>query len=113
MGITRSKLKRRLRKKNHLGEFQEFGFEVLIKFNSNLDEKEFTRFLDEFIEEIEKQKLLLGGSGNEDDWEGFITSAKKFASPTADQKEFIKKWLESRSYIETVELSDFKDAWND
>ncbi|MDQ3179688.1 MAG: YggL family protein, partial [Acidobacteriota bacterium] len=39
--MIKSKLKRRLRKKFHVGEFQELGFEILVDLKSDLPEIEF------------------------------------------------------------------------
>lgn len=39
------KLKRRLRKKLRLGDFQELGFEIKTQFKSDLTEVDFDRFL--------------------------------------------------------------------
>lgn len=112
MGTIKSKLKRRLRKKYHLGEFQEFGFEVLVELNPDLSEEEFDKFLDDFIDEIERNDLLFGGGGNTKKWEGFVTSDKKYTSPTEEQKEEIKKWSESRNEVIKVTTGEFRDAWN-
>lgn len=111
MKVTKSKLKKRLRKKYHLGEFQEFGFEVLTKLKPELSSESFDKFLDDFIEEIEKNKLLFGGGGREN-WEGFVTSAKKHLSPTTAQKEHIENWMEDRSKVENIKVGEFADAWN-
>ncbi len=113
MGMIKSKLKRRLRKKNHLGEFQELGFEIFVNLEKDFDKFEFDKFTDDFIDEIEKNNLQFGGSGTEYTWQGFVTSARKFASPTDDDKEKIRVWLENRSEVEHCRIEGFLDAWND
>jgi len=112
MGMIRSKLKRRLRKKFHVGEFQELGFQIFANLKSDLSEIEFNKFYDEFIDVIEENKLLFGGGGGPEDLKGFITSAKKFASPIAEDREQIKIWLEKRGEVIGYKLSDFVDSWN-
>ena len=111
--MKKSKLKRRLRKKFHVGEYQEFGFEVFVSFNPQLTEAEFDEFLDDFIDLVEANKLLFGGGGKEESWEGFITSAKKFASPMENDRQTIKVWLENRPEILETKVGEFRDAWND
>ena len=113
MGMIKSKLKRRLRKKYHFGEFQEFGFEIFTEFIANLSEEDFDEFVDDFIDEIEGHKLFFGGGGDSKKWEGFVTSGKKHDSPTIEQKEAIRKWLENRSDVEYAKTGELKDAWND
>jgi len=112
MGIKKSKLKRRLRKKFHVGEFQELGFEIFVNLKSDLSEIKIYKFLDDFIDVIEVNKLLFGGGGKEN-WEGFITSAKKYGSPTVEDREKIKIWLAKREEVIGCKTGDFLDAWND
>lgn len=110
--MIKSKLKRRLRKKFHVGEFQESGFEVFVNLKPDLSEIEFDKFYDEFIDVIEENKLLFGGGG----WktlQGFVTSAKKFASPIVEDREKIKIWLEKRQEVIDCTVGNFLDAWND
>ncbi len=113
MELIKSKLKRRLRKKHHLGEFQEIGFEIFVNFKKNTDETEFDKFLGELINEIENNDLQFGGGGNNDTWQGFVVSEKRFASPSDDDKEKIRNWLENRSEVEDFKVGEFLDAWND
>ena len=111
--MIKSKLKRRLRKKFHVGEFQELGFEIFANLKSDLSEKEFDKFYDEFIDVIEENKLLFGGGGGLEDSKGFISSAKKFASPTVEDREQIKIWLEKREEVVDYKVGDFVDTWNE
>lgn len=113
MGMKTSKLKRRLRKKFYLGEFRELGFEIFVEFKSNFSEQEFDKFSDEFIDLMENNKLLFGGGGKNESWEGFIASAKKFASPTQIDKDKVKGWLENRPEIKNYRVGEFLDAWKD
>lgn len=112
MGLKKSKLKRRLRKKYHLGEFQELGFEIFTELKPDLSEKDFDKFWFDFIEEIERNKLSFGGGGREN-WEGFVSSSIKYASPTEEQRESLKNWLENRPETQNVRIDELKDAWND
>ena len=55
-------MKKRLRKKKHLGEFTEWGRQLVIMRNR---EEGFDEFLDAFIEEaIESNGCYCGGGGN-------------------------------------------------
>lgn len=110
--MIKSKLKKRLRKKHHLGEFQEFGFEIFTELKPDLSENDFDKFLDDFIDEIENEKLSFGGGGNREIWQGFVTSDEKYTSPTEEQKEKIQKWLESRDEVGDIKIGEFRDAWN-
>jgi len=58
-------MKKRLRKKLHLGEFCEYGVEFDLKVNSNLSEEAFDTLIDNFIEGfVEKNGLYCGGGWN-------------------------------------------------
>jgi uncharacterized protein len=111
--MKKSKLKRRLRKKLHVGEFQVFGFEVSVKFKSNLSETDSDKLYDEFIGEIEANKLLFGGGGGFESMQGFVTGSKNYQSPTIAQREKIKNWLENHREIAQCKVGNFKDAWYD
>lgn len=113
MGMKRSKLKRRLRKKFHVGEFQELCFEIQVFLKLNLSESEFNIFTDDFIlEAIEKNRLEFGGGGDPIKWSGFASSAKKYHSPNIEQRDAVGKWLENRKEVEKFEIGDFRDAWH-
>jgi hypothetical protein len=112
MGMIKSKLKRRLRKKFHLGEFQEFGFEILMDFRKEITETEFDKFYDKFIEEIENHNFQFGGGGDSKTVHGFVTYEKRFSLPNTDEKEKIRIWVENRFEVEDCRVGDFIDAWN-
>ncbi len=101
-----------MRKKSHVAEFQELGFEIRVAFESNLIEAVFDKLYDEFIEKIEENKLLFGG-GSPKIWQGFVTASKKYQSPTEKQRENIKTYLENLSDIAKCEVGNLRDAWYD
>jgi len=54
---------RRLEKKLHLGEFQEFGFDVDVKFKENISQEQKDIFFERFLEEcIEANNFMRGGT---------------------------------------------------
>ena len=111
--MKKSKLKRRLRKKHHLGEFQEFGFEIFANLKIKASGLEFDNFCNDFIDMIEENKLEFGGGGRYDAWEGFVCSGDKFASPSIEDREKVKRWLENRKEVGSCKVGEFIDAWND
>ena len=109
--MKKSKLKRRLRKKYRVGEFREFGFQIEVKFKPDLSEAD--KIYDEFIKEIESQKLSFGGGSSFEYLHGFITAFKNYRSPTPVQREMLKNWLESRPEISGSQVGNLVDAWYD
>jgi len=55
-------MKRRLRKKRHLGEYRETGFNVLARFPSGALGPEADERLDAFIRFVESRNLGIGGT---------------------------------------------------
>lgn len=111
--MIKSKLKKRIRKKFHLGEFKELGFEVSVNFKKELGDEQFDKFWNGFINEIEENNLMCGGGGDYKIWKVFVTSRKKFVSPTINEVEHIKIWLENCIEVKSFEIGDFSDAWNE
>ena len=102
-------MKKRLRKKLKKGEFTEYGFEIEITFNDNVTEQEFDKWINSFIEEIEKNNLLFGGASGLNNFEGFVTSVKK--SVTENQKLAIENWISKQKIIKKYSISELIDAW--
>lgn len=98
---------RRLRKKLHLGEFQQLGFEISITLKPNLEVDDLDYFLDEFIlDAIEKNELAFGGGTDC----GFIT-AWKHGSASEAHLTVVKDWLSRRSEVVSITLGPLVDAW--
>lgn len=112
MGLKKSKLKKRLRKKYHLGEFHELGFEVFTELKPGLNEKDIDKFESDFIKEIERNKLLFGGGGGKESLQGFVSYSEKYTSPTEEQRENFKKWLENRGETQNVKIGELRDGWH-
>ena len=111
--MKHSKLKKRLRKKLHIGEFQDFGFRIRVRFRPDFSESDADKFWSEFIGEIERHHLAFGGGGDTESLKGFVEAQKKHESPTPAQREAIEHWLESREEISECEVGNLVDAWYD
>ena len=111
--FRKSKLKKRLRKKFHLAEFQELGFKIIVKFNKNLNEQDFDDFTTKFLLFLENRSLSFGGGGDPKSWEGFITASEKFRSPAESDRNELKSWLQSQTEVDFGEIGKLKDAWYD
>ncbi|MDZ7288872.1 MAG: YggL family protein [candidate division KSB1 bacterium] len=105
-------MRKRLRKKLHLGEFQEMGFEVRFRMSSSLDESSFNKLIDAFIEQaIEAKRLMFGGGGNESVWSGFVTLDRR-GSATEQHRQFVQHWLQSQPQIVEHYVGPLIDAWH-
>ena len=101
-------MRKRLRKKKHLGEFMVLGVEVLIRFNSKDDHD---IFYPAFITEaIEANNCYFGGGGTDDSMEGFIELGRVPDDPSSRLKAIIK-WIDSRTDVSTYHIGHMTDAW--
>ncbi|ODT84978.1 MAG: hypothetical protein ABS69_01445 [Nitrosomonadales bacterium SCN 54-20] len=100
---------RRLRKKLHLDEFQQLGFEISFSLPENLDSEKLDDFFDQFITEaIENNDLWFGGGigGNSG---GFVTLERK--SATEEHRERVKSWLSAHPMVADIQIGELVDAW--
>lgn len=99
---------RRIRKKLYLGEFAILGFEVSCTTEFK-DFDQYDVFVDEFIDYINSIDLCFGGGGLEL-FEGFICSTERYRSVTEEEQLAVANWLDARSEVKKVEVSDLVDA---
>ena len=97
---------RRLRKKLHVGEFQQLGFEVVFSFRQELDRAQDDHFWDAFIiDAIESNNLTYGGGT-----EGYVVPENR-ATATESHREIVRAWLVGRPEISSVVVGPLVDAW--
>jgi len=102
-------MKKRLRKKKHLGEFIEWGMPIAI---ARKRKEDFDNFLDDFIKQaIERNGCYFGGGGKEDRLEGIIELGRTSDSIEEKQKKVIS-WLEARNDVEKYATGKILDIWN-
>ncbi|WP_462379432.1 50S ribosome-binding protein YggL [Pseudomonas sp. Marseille-QA0892] len=105
------RMKRRLRKKLYLGEFQEHAFELKVSFKEALDDDALGAFLDDFVNLVEGRSLDYIG-GFDPKWlEGTIMANKRYHSPTDEDRQALQDWLKARDEVTEVEVSELFDAW--
>ena len=103
-------MKKRLRKKRHLGEFAEYGFKLRFAMTDGLSTSDRNLILDDFIFEIERLGLQFGGGGVAD-WEGFA-ALDSCGSATDEHRSAILAWLKSHPNIEKPDVGPLVDAWH-
>lgn len=100
-------MKKRLRKKLRLHEFQEMGFEVQFDFTHEKSEAEIDTFWDEKIEFVESQGLFIGGGIT-----NFFATADHRKSAKPEQREALLNWLNARADVKDVVVGPLRDAWH-
>lgn len=105
-------MKKRLRKKKRLGEFQEFGFKADFRFLSQLDTKARNDLLDRFIEHaIENNGLQFGGGGGGNEWNGSVALGKPRGSTLETHRQAVENWFKQEPEVKEYYLSDMIDIW--
>lgn len=98
---------RRLRKKLHLGEFQEMGFEFEAELEAPTQLEVQESLVDAFLSEVvEPRSLTFGG------WitGGFVTSYGP-GSVSEQDREAIHEWLARRPELKNFHVGSLVDAW--
>lgn len=90
-------MKKRLRKKKHLGEYREWGCQIVITRNRK---EGFDEFLDAFIGVVETNKCWCGGGGKEDKLDVFVVLGRAADDPEAKLQKIIER-LASRPDVES------------
>ena len=102
---------RRLRKKLHVGEFQEMGVEV--KIIVDIEQLDFDSAIDKLIEYIEEDGCSFCGGG---DMDGNVISGVMYRASrgtvTPSDKESFKTWLSNQSWIKEFSMSRLVDMWH-
>lgn len=105
-------MRKRLRKKKRVGEFQELGFELAFAYDVE-GEAELDQLWDSFIEQaIEGNNLECGGGGDEKGMEYFVVAAGGRASATEDHRQCVRSWLEAEPCVKNIVVGPLRDAWH-
>lgn len=111
------KMKRRLRKKLHVGEFQQLHFKIYVQFKKSFefDDQGYDDFMDDMIDLIESRNLSLFGMGGLcpiDKTDAVIAKFRDFPhKTTAEDRNAVVEWLFERDEILSVQASEIFDGW--
>ncbi|MDO5451314.1 MAG: 50S ribosome-binding protein YggL [Akkermansia sp.] len=104
-------MKKRLRKKFRVGEFQELCFEFSFEYKGDVESPECEKFLHSFVEEcIEANDLNCEGcfADNGCNISARATDPKQTSEA---QRAAVKAWLEAREDVELKSFGELEDAW--
>lgn len=98
---------RRLRKKLHVDEFQELGFDIETELKVPLVGNAEDELLIAFVEgAIEPRGLIYGGGLTC----GYVCKAGG-GSATDEDREAVREWLQARTEFASVTVHNLSDAW--
>jgi uncharacterized protein len=104
-------VRRRLRKKKHLGEFQQLGFEVLAELRADLSDEDIEAFFDRWMDAVEARHLAFGGGGGRHQrFEGFVTRMGR-GSATDKDRSALAAFLDHDAAIVHHHVEPLRDAW--
>ena len=106
-------MRKRLRKKRHLSEFRELGFELTFRILGSENDEQETDRLFEFLEDaIEANDMYFGGVGKDGRWSGVVHSTNRSGAPMKEEdQEPVISWLRARDDFEFLEASGLFDIW--
>lgn len=104
-------MKKRLRKKLRLREFQQLGFEVSFRLPDDLHDSGLDAFWDSFIGQAIEAPGLMCGGGCGRVWDVFVVRSGR-ASATEDDRRSVATWLEQHPQVSDIRIGPLVDAWH-
>lgn len=96
----------RQRKKLHIGEYKELGFNLEITLNDGVSGLAEAAVLEAFIEFIETRRLMCGGSLSF----AFVCRDSR-GDASEDDRAAVREWLSARPEVAAVVVGELADAW--
>lgn len=104
-------MKKRLRRKLRLAEFQELGFEISVRFKPGLDDDGIQGFFDRLVDAVEERDLVVIGSTEENGFSGNVLRNGRGSTVEAD-REHLKKMLDADPATTEQTVGPLMDAWH-
>jgi uncharacterized protein YggL (DUF469 family) len=105
-------MKKRIRKKLHVGEFCEYGVEFDLKVTSSVSEDEFDTLIENFIEDlVEGNGLYCGGGWHlKEKTSGMVVETGRDRKVSREYAARIEDWFKSKNLEYTLDCS-LIDLW--
>jgi len=103
-------MRRRLRKKKRLGEFQELGFEVNAELAADTGDKGSWAFFGRLIDAAEARQLGFGGGGSGTHFTWFVVRLGRGSADEAD-REALAGFLRGDAAVVHHDVGPLVDAW--
>ncbi len=100
-------MKKRLRKKLRLREFQEMGFSVKFELADLGGDDAYFAFSDRLIDVVKANNLMMGGVITD-----FFVQTNSRRSATETNREAIEAWLWQQPEVFAIDVSPLVDAWH-
>lgn len=103
-------MKKPLRKKLRVVEFQELGFDLCFQSSDDVPDAELETFWDAFIAAVEARGLMCGGACGRD-WDIFVAHFRR-GSATEGDRQALVAWLNAHPGVRDIRLGQLVDAWH-
>ena len=98
----------RQRKKLHLAEYRELGFNLEVLLHPDVTEAQASMLIDQFIEQVvEPRALIYGGTLGF----GFLCTAVRGNATEEDQAR-VNAWWQGRPEVASAAVGQLSDAWH-
>ncbi len=104
-----SRKSRRLRKKLYLDEFASMGVELVCTLTCQ-NESELDVIMDDFVAYTATLNLCIGGGGDLNSFEGFISSQERYGSVSESDLTSITHWLKDQNIVSEFKLGQLVDV---
>lgn len=106
-------MKKRLRKKKHIGDFQELGFSLSFMMKPGISQAELEVFAEVFLTQtFETNSLCFVGTGDLLKWDGLVMTTE-VGMVTEEQRQSMISWLEKNDIVGDIDASELLDVWYD
>jgi uncharacterized protein len=102
-------MNKRIRKKHHLGEFQEWGFAATFTLADHIAGDLVHDFLDLLTSEVLEPRGLQCGGGGDRGWELFVFKPDG-QSASDEDRAAVSAWLAARAEVSEVTVGPLIDA---
>ncbi|MBB5193396.1 hypothetical protein HNQ50_004153 [Silvimonas terrae] len=109
-----SKLNPRQRKKLHVAEYQELGFDIHVTFKAPLDDAAMTAFINDTLDYADQRGWMLGGLGGHlplTETSAFVCKAARGSLGEEDRDAFVA-WFKARADVATATADALVDVWH-
>ena len=105
-------MKKRLRKKKHLGEFKEIGFDFKICFTPIFEDEKHIEMINNIYLLVEQHGFTAGGSCTKESFDGYM-AVLSWRINANEMKEKLQSALLSLPEVTSVFFGENTDAWSE
>ena len=104
-------MKKRLRKKLRVGDFQELGFKISVQLPDSISEDDFDQQIEDFtVNIVAKNEMLCSGLEADKELLLYLEHAQPYSSITIDQRKTVEDWMSASTSFKNYTVSELIDV---